>query len=160
MGLNMNDNFKPKRFGMTELRTHEQWAKLPGSASSVMHLLCSKVGHNNAVVISQQMIAGTIGLSLRTVQRAVQELRNNNWVRVTQLGASGTVNAYTINSEVLWTDGRDNLKYAEFSATIVASEKEQPGGKVVDPEQPLNQVPEIFTGSPQLSLLLSDHSKE
>ena len=156
----MSDNFKPKRFGMTELRTHERWADLPGAAAKVMHLLCAKVGVHNAVVISQQMIADSMGMSLRTVQRSVQELKKNNWIRVAQIGANATVNAYVINSEVIWTEGRDHLRYAEFSATIVAGEKEQPGGKVVEETEPLNHVPEIFTGSPQFSLLLSERSKE
>ena len=87
----------------TERAAHEAWAKLAiesPRASALMHLLVANMGAQNAVVISQKLLAQMMGCHERTVRRAAAELAASNWIQIVQVGAAGSVNAYVVNSVV------------------------------------------------------------
>lgn len=129
----------------TNREAHEAWAILAKrpAASAVMHMLCAQVGEHNAVVISQQTLADLCGLSIRSVGRAIQELAQNNWIEVRQIGATGQNNAYVINDRVAWHGSRDGLRYSLFSANVIVSAKEQPDCDSLHNQAPLRQLPRI-----------------
>ena len=83
-----------------------------------------------------------MGSSTSTVKRALRVLEEGNWIEIAQIGQSGTVNAYVVNSRVAWTEPRDQLRYARLKADVLLSSDEQPKPVAMD-KQPLHQLPRI-----------------
>ncbi len=95
-------------------------------AARVIHRLVAMMGHQNAVVISQDTLAGLLGVHRTTINRAIQVLVDDNWIKVVRFGARNTVNAYVVNSSVAWGESRDQIgRLAVFTATVVASSNDQ-----------------------------------
>ena len=137
---------RPRRhFVQTERAAHEKWAALGvkhPAASALLHLLAANVGENNAVVASQKVLAKLMGSSTSTVKRALKVLEEGNWIEVAQIGQSGTVNAYVVNSRVAWTEARDQLRYARLKADVLLTSDEQPR-PIGDDREPLHHLPRI-----------------
>lgn len=137
----------------TQLKAHEEWAKLAIShprASSVLHVLLANLGRSNAVVVSQRTLATMANCSRATLQRALDTLRDGNWIEVRQIGPTGTANAYIINDRVAWYGKREGMRYSLFSATVLVSEEEQPDRAELGQQPPLNMIPELFPDERQL----------
>lgn len=135
----------------TDRSSHEKWARLAMAnprASSLLHMLIAQMGRNNAVVASQASIARVVGCSVRTLQRALDALKAENWIEVRQVGATGF--AYIINSRVVWSGARDGIRYSLFDATVLVSEDEQPDRDELGKQQPLVRIPPLFPGDRQL----------
>ena len=95
-------------------------------AAAVMHTFVARMGHQNAVVISQKLLAKLIGCNERTIRRAIEDLERDRWIQVVQIGPSGTVNAYVVNDNVAWGQKRDQkVSVSIFSAAIVADADDQ-----------------------------------
>ena len=113
----------------TERKALEAWAHLTMSsprASALLQHLVARMGHQNAVVISQKTLAKMMGCNIRTVQRALDDLVQGRWIQVVQIGTAGSVNAYVINSLVAWGEARDQIgRLAVFTATVIADAADQ-----------------------------------
>lgn len=137
----------------TERAAHEAWSSLiakNANAARVMHLLVSQLGEHNAVVISQKNLASLVGVTDRTVRNALKLLQAENWIEIRQIGKNGTVNAYIVNDRVAWKGKRDGIRYSLFSATIIASDDEQPDQDQLNEQNPLRKLPSLFHGEHQL----------
>lgn len=137
-------------FVQTDRATHEAWAKFSvkrPAASAVLHFLTAHVGHHNAVVIPQKTVAKALGVSDRTVRRAVEDLAAGNWLQVVKIGA-GRECAYVLNDRVCWADKRDNLRLSRFSAEIIADAADQSEQTLTGPA--LHRLPDMFPGEAQL----------
>lgn len=137
----------------TERAAHEAWAALIAKApkaAQLMHVLTARVGENNAVVVSQKNLVKLTGTSRRTVQRALDVLIQDRWIETRQIGQNGTVNAYIINDRVAWTGKRDGIRYSLFSATIIASDDEQPDRDALGQQEPLRKLPSLYRDEQQL----------
>lgn len=131
----------------------ESWAKLAVEnqrAASVMLVLVAHMGRHNALVVSQKTLAKLAGCSRATLQRALDVLREGNWIEVRQIGPTGTANAYVVNDRVAWTGARDGLRYSLFSAAVVVSADEQPDRVAVGAQAPLKPVPALDHDEQQL----------
>ena len=139
----------------TDRATHEAWAQLSiqhPAASGLLHFLAARVGNHNAVVVSQRTLAEATGMSLSTVKRAVAVLRAGNWVEVRQIGPTGTAVGYVLNDRVVWSGPRDGIRYSLFSAAVVISDIEQPDRDAIGHQQPLHQLPRVYSGERQLPI--------
>ena len=137
----------------TERSAHEAWGNLVDEspkAAKLMHILTSRLGEHNAVVISQRTLMQLMKCSRNTVQRAVAVLAKERWIEVRQIGERGTVNAHIVNDRVAWTGARDGLRFSLFSATVVLSSDEQPDRAELGQQEPLRQLPTLFPGERQL----------
>ena len=137
----------------TERSAHEAWAALIAKApkaAQLMHVLTARVADNNAVVVSQKNLMNLTGTSRRTVQRALDVLVQDRWIEVRQIGQNGTVNAYIINDRVAWSGKRDGIRYSLFSATIIASDDEQPDQQQLGDQPPLRKLPSLYRDEHQL----------
>jgi hypothetical protein len=137
----------------TERQAHEAWAALlreSPRAAELLHLLVARVGAHNAVVISQKTLASLMGRHVNTVASAITVLRAGRWLEVRQVGDRGTVNAYVLNRNVVWSGPRDGIRYALFSAAVVVSDQEQPDRNDLDQREPLRQLPTLYPGERQL----------
>lgn len=133
-------------FVQTDRAAHEAWGRLAvksPAAGALLHVLVANVGEQNAIVASHKVLAKLMGSSPATVKRALKILESGNWVEVVQIGASGTVNAYVLNSRVAWTEGRDKLRYSRLQAEVLVSEDEQPAGALESTKEELHRLPRV-----------------
>jgi hypothetical protein len=127
-----------------------------------MHHLVANMGHQNAVVVAQKTLSAMVGCSLSTLKRALADLERDRWIQSVQIGNTGTVNAYVVNSSVAWGETRDQMpRLSVFHAAIIADAADQSEATlgrtklrklplVVPPEQPLPDGP----GEPGAQTLL------
>lgn len=105
--------------------THHAMWKIGRKNSTALPLLFYMVAHLNrgsgGVVISAPTIAADLGVSVRTVQTAVNALKKCNFIQVLK---SGNTNVYVINSQVAW-QGERGMRHAVFNAAIKVHEQEQ-----------------------------------
>jgi len=137
------------RWIQTDRASHEAWGRLSVSkprAAALMHYLVAQMGHSDAVVASWATLSSISGMSVATVRRAVADLRSERWIEVVQIGGKGAANAIVINSRVAWTQERDKLRYARFSAQVLARSDEQ---ETIDLD-PLRSIPALLPGERQL----------
>jgi DNA-binding transcriptional MocR family regulator len=106
------------------------------------------MGHQNAVVISQKLLAQLMGRSLDTVQRALRVLEDEKWIQVVKMNGPGTVAAYVVNDRVAWGQKRDELYLSVFSATVVADRADQDTTALESSE--LMRIPALYPGERQL----------
>lgn len=143
-------NNKPGQWVQTERKAHEAWAQVWMSkprAAALMHLLVSQM-QNNAVVISQKLLAKLMGCSLRTIQYASADLVAEKWIQVVRLNGPGTISAYVINDRVAWGQPRNELRLSVFSAAVVADYSDQDA--ITLEAGALRRIPTIFPGEIQM----------
>lgn len=145
---------KPRHghFVMTERKAHEAWARLSmrkPRAAALAHHLVAKMGHQNAVVVSQAVLAKLMGCSVETVKRAVRDLVAEQWIQVVRIG-KGKEAAYVVNDRVAWGQPRDELRLSVFSAAVVADFDDQDEALLGNAE--LRRIPTLYPGERQLPI--------
>jgi hypothetical protein len=105
------------------------------------------MGHQNAVVIPQAVLAKLMNRSVDTVQRAVKDLVAERWIQVVRLGR-GKEAAYVVNSRVAWGQPRDQLRLSVFSATVIADFDDQDEALLGHGD--LRRIPTLYPGEQQL----------
>ena len=78
--------------------------------------------NRNALVVSQQAIAESLGLHKNTVYLAVKYLKEKKALTVLR---SSNTNIFAINAQIAWRDTADAKKFAHFDAKVYISESEQ-----------------------------------
>lgn len=143
----------------TERAAHQAWDQLIAHApmaARLAHVLVANMGEGNAVVASQKALGELLGranlngkpVHRNTVRKAIQRLEADRWIEIVEIGGKGGALGYRINSRVAWHGKRDSLRYARFSAEVLASESEQ--SKSLDDRPPLRRVPTIMRGETAL----------
>jgi hypothetical protein len=100
------------------------------------------MGHQNAVVVSQETLATLCKCSVRTISRAVDDLEKGKWIQVVTVGKKGTVKCYIVNSAVAWGEKRDNMRFSVFHANVIADANDQ--NYDVMTFEPLRQLPLVI----------------
>lgn len=147
-GSAVGQQIQKQRWVQTDKASHEAWAKFgikKPTASALLHYMCAYMGEQNALVVSQSVLAKVLGVSERTVTTAVADLAANNWIQVVSLG-KGRECAYVINDRVAWDQSREKLSLSLFSANVIASADDQ---KALD-GPPLRKIPVLFPHERQL----------
>ena len=121
-----NDNYN---FVQVQKGHMKQWRELiqkqPLSAE-IMFYFMEVMGRNtNAVVCSYKTLQEVTGYSRPSVGRAIKTLKDMNWIDSVKVGSA---TAYAVNERIVWQSGKNQRKYAMFSATVIASESEQEKG--------------------------------
>ena len=138
-------------FVMTDRSAHEAWAQLIRKnpmAATLLHYLVAKMGHLNAVVVSQKTLAKMFDCHPKTIQRATAALVADRWVKVVQLNGAGTVPAYIVNDQVAWGQARDQLYLSVFSATVIADAADQAQEALTGTQ--LRKIPMLYAGERQI----------
>lgn len=141
----------PGTWVQTERKAHESWARLTmrkPRAAALMHHLVARIGHQNAIVVPQKVLAKLMGCSIDTVQRALRDLESEKWVQIVKLNGPGTVSAYIVNDQVAWGQSRGQLRLSTFSAMVVADAEDQ--DTITLEHSDLRRIPVIFPGEQQL----------
>jgi hypothetical protein len=143
---------KAKTWVQTEKSSHEKWAGLISDkprAAQLLHLLIAKMGHQNALVISQKSLAKLMGVTDRTVRSSVKVLEEKKWIQVVKMNGPGTVAAYVVNSRVAWGDKRNQINsLSTFTAEVIASRDDQSAETLS--QQQLVAIPTMYPGHHQL----------
>lgn len=143
---------KPTTWVQTERKTHEAWGALtlrkPRAAALAHHLVAMCDPSDNAVVVSQTLLAKLLGCSTDTVQRAVKDLVADNWIEVVRLG-KGKEAAYVLNDRVAWSRSRKDLAYSRFRAAVIADRDDQDAA-TLENKAPLRRFPSLALGQEQL----------
>ena len=108
-------------------------------ASAVLIRLIKLMGHQNAVVVSQDTLSQLCKCSQRTISRAIDDLERGKWIQVITVGKKGTVKAYVVNSAVAWGEKRDNMRLSVFHASVIADASDQDYDTAT--YKPLRQLP-------------------
>lgn len=141
---------KPGQWVQTERKAHEEWAGLIARkprAAMLLHHLVAQMGHQNAVVVSQKVLAQLMGVTDRTVRTAVADLAAERWIQVVRIG-KGKEAAYVVNDKVAWGQPRDQLRLSAFSATVVADADDQ--DMMALEHGDLRRIPTLYPGERQL----------
>lgn len=149
-GLGAPVKHRPGQWVQTERKAHEAWARLIARkprAAALAHHLVAQMGHQNAVVITQAVLAKLMGCSVETVKRAVRDLVAEKWIQVVRLG-KGKEAAYVVSDRVAWGQPRDQLRLSVFSATVVADYDDQDNATLDHSD--LRRIPTLFPGERQL----------
>lgn len=113
-------------------------------AHEILYYLVEHMGRTtNAVVVSYATIGEVCGSSRPTVGRAIKILKEDNWVDTVKIG---NATAYCVNARAFWQAGRNQKKYAVFSATVIASESEQESSYPEKAKQKLTYIPVVEQG--------------
>lgn len=143
---------KEGNFVQTEKAAHEAWARFTMNSpkpSALLHFLVARLDRGtNAVVASHKTLASIMGVSVKSIKNYLAVLEGERWIQVVSLGP-GTSNAYVVNSYVAWSKGRDKLRYASFSAQVIADYEDQ-NERTLNPPSDLRSIPTIYEGEWQL----------
>lgn len=115
---NPNDFVQVTRGHLKDLR---ELAKRSPAAWQVFMLLTERMSRANAIVVSQVTLAKILGYTRPTVNIAIKLLEDGNWLQVLKIG---NLNAYVLNSKVVWRD-LGGKRFAGFYAEVLVSEDEQ-----------------------------------
>jgi hypothetical protein len=132
----------------TDKKAHEAWARFTlqkPTASALLHYMCAFMVDQNALVVSQSVLAKRLGVSTRTITTAISDLAGSQWIQVVRIG-KGKECAYVVNDRVAWDKPRDKLSLSLFSASVVADADDQ--AELEGP--PLKRIPVLFPGERQL----------
>lgn len=97
-------------------------AKQSPTQFEILMLMAENMDRNNAIMISNRALQALLGVTRQTISNSVNVLAQNNWLKIMKVGTS---NAYFLNSKAFWTDKIEKQRYAEFTAKIITTEKEQ-----------------------------------
>lgn len=137
-------------FSQTDIDAHAAWAILTRDypmAAALLHLLVVFANKQNAVVVSQAVLAKELGRSKRSIIRALNVLIEGRWIEKRQIGAMGAVNAYVLNARVCWKDARSHRGLAALTAQVWLDQEEQPDKEELGSQKPLRRVERKHFGS-------------
>jgi len=116
-------------------------------AVKVLLFLTERMTRQNAIVVSQNTLAEILKCSRVSVSRAVNLLRDQNWIQLVKIGST---NGYLVNSRVAWRT-HQNKRYGHFSADVVVSETEQTQSVEELKNQQLKDIPSVKIGEQPIS---------
>jgi hypothetical protein len=155
--MNTKNSARPNAIGrelqktgwvQTDKKAHEAWARFTlqkPTASALLHYMCAFMVDQNALVVSQSVLAKRLGVSQRTIATAISDLAGSQWIQVVRIG-KGKECAYVVNDRVAWDKSRDKLSLSLFSSRVVADADDQ--AELEGP--PLKRIPVLFPGERQL----------
>jgi hypothetical protein len=127
-GSSISPDLKKDTWVQTERKTHEAWGQLTKTsprAAALAHFLVANMDRTGALVAAWATLADLTGMSPATVRRAADDLKAGSWIEVVQIGGKGGANAFVINSRVAWSQTRDRLPTARFTAQVLAARGDQ-----------------------------------
>lgn len=139
------EDSRPSTFGWLQLekKVGQELQKLavkhPAAMGTLLYL-ANNMGRNNALAVSQAVIAKKVGISLVSVSRSIKLLDNHRFIEVVKVG---NLCIYRVNTRVAWQGNRGE-RFAYFTADVIAFEREQ--NYELDSAEPLKQVPVLEAG--------------
>jgi len=136
---------KPATFGwlQVEKKVGQELQRLaiknPAAMGTLLYLM-NNMGRNNALAVSQAVIAEKVGVGRQAVSGAVKLLAQRQFIEIVKVG---NLCIYRVNTRVAW-QGHRGERFAHFTADVLAVEAEQ--DREIDDQTPLKQVPVLSDG--------------
>jgi hypothetical protein len=136
---------RPATFGWLQLdkKVGQELQRLamkhPVAMATLMYL-ANNMGRNNALVVSQAVIAKKLEANVASVNRAIKLLDEHRFLEVVK---AGNLCIYRVNTRVAWQGVRGE-RFAYFNADVITFEGEQT--RNIDNLEPLKQVPVLHEG--------------
>ena len=140
------EDSRPATFGWLQLekKVGQELQKLavkhPAAMGTLMYL-ANNMGRNNALAVSQAVIAAKVGITVKSVNRSIKLLDEHRFIEVLKVG---NLCVYRVNTRVAW-QGHRGERFAYFTADVIAIEAEQSHDLDKD-IGPLKQVPVLNVG--------------
>ena len=112
----------------TDAKTQKRMTDLMiknGSAAAIFELLMGEMDGHNAIIASHKVISKRLGISMPTVNRAIQYLKEKEFIKVFKTGNS---NLYAVDDTICWKSYGNNIKdslYAKIDAYVMLDLAEQ-----------------------------------
>jgi Fe2+ or Zn2+ uptake regulation protein len=143
------DNYNFVQVSRGYLKEMRKLARKSPLGHEILYYLVEHMGKTtNAVVCSYRTICETTEASRASVGRAIKILKEDNWIDTIKVG---NATAYCVNEKAFWQAGRNQRRYAIFSATVIASESEQDSDFKEKAKQKLTYVP-IISSKERISM--------
>lgn len=137
----MPNNFGWLQFEKKGLHELQKLAlKSPAAMGTLMYMV-NNMSRSNALVVSQSVIAKTLGIARPTASNAVRYLQAHNFIQIIK---AGNATIYVVNTKVAWQGNRGE-RFAHFAADVIAVEADQEPD-LIDDARPLKSVPVLHTG--------------
>ena len=134
-----NDNYNFVQLNKGYMKQMRELARNSPVGMQILLYLTEHMGRTtNAVVCSYKTLQEVTGLSRTSVAKGIRLLKDDNWIDAIKIG---NATAYCINERVVWQAGRNERKYAKFSATVIAAASEQDSDYHEKAKQKLTHVP-------------------
>ncbi|MGL5103483.1 MAG: replication/maintenance protein RepL [Plesiomonas sp.] len=105
----------------------KQWGQLVETnplGARILFFFLEKMGRTtNAVVCSYKALGELTGYSRTSIAVSIKKLKEDKWIDTVKIGSA---TAYCVNERVAWQAKKHERCYAMFSATVIATESEQP----------------------------------
>jgi hypothetical protein len=137
---------RPANFGWLQVdkKVGQELQKLavkhPAAMGILMYLM-TNMGRNNALAVSQAVIAKKVGVTLSAVNRSMKILGQHRFIEVIKVA---NLCVYRVNTQVAWQGNRGE-RFAYFMADVIAFEGEQADGSL-DTIEPLKRIPILEDG--------------
>lgn len=115
----------------------------PAAATVLLYLIEQMGRTTNAVICSYKTLQEATGYSRPSISRAIKVLKEENWIDTVKVGSA---TAYCVNERVAWQAGRNQRRYAMFSATVVACESEQDSDYHLKAKDDIRYIPIVRAG--------------
>lgn len=141
----VKEDERPATFGWLQLdkKIGQELQRLaikhPAAMGTLMYL-ATNMGRNNALAVSQSVIAENVGIKRGAVNGAVKLLEDHRFLEVVKVG---NLCVYRVNTRVAWQGNRGE-RFAHFNADVIAIEREQTSD--LDITEPLKQIPVLNVG--------------
>jgi len=92
------------------------------AAATLFLFFMRKIDADNCLIVSQDIISEYMRTSVRTAQRAIKFLKDNNYIQVFKSGSS---NVYTLNADIVWKSDGEGRVNALLTGKVMLSLVEQ-----------------------------------
>ncbi len=135
------DNYNFVQVSRGYLKEMRKLARKSPLGHEILYYLVEHMGKTtNAVVCSYRTLCEATESSRASVGRSIKILKDDNWIDTVKIG---NATAYCVNERAFWQAGRNQRRYAIFSATVIASESEQESNFKEKAKHKLTHVPII-----------------
>jgi hypothetical protein len=140
------DDSLPVTFGWLQMekKVGQELQKLaikhPAAMGTLLYLI-TNMGRNNALAVSQSVMAEKVGIGRQAVSVAVKLLAEHRFIEIVKVS---NLCIYRVNTRVAW-QGNRGARFAHFMADVIAVESEQQG-RGIDNDMPLKKLPVLDSG--------------
>lgn len=136
----ITEESKPATFGWLQVekkaaQTLRQLALKSPVAMATLIYFMENMGRNNALAVSQTVIAEKVGVGRQAISPAVKLLAEKRFIEIVKVG---NLCVYRVNTRVAW-QGKRGERFAFFQADVIAFEGEQ--DRDLEDNKPLAQLP-------------------
>jgi len=112
-------------------------SKANTKAAALFYFMMKYIDKDNCLIVSMDTLGAKMDCSPRTASRAVRYLREHRYIAVFK---SGSMNVYTLNSDIIWKDYGDKRTDALLQGAVLLGLEEQDADVQTRVKRSMNQL--------------------